>query len=354
MKKINIVLSILWLSIHLNAQTFQTTIKNVGRTLEIYIRPDVTVSTGFAAMEFFIRYPSSQVLTFSNFQANTNATTGFPGATFNVNELTPASLEASYNSIHIGFVQNVTPTTTTSYTGGQEYKVCSIDVAGSVSAANLQIVHNSSFSPYYVSLADHLSRDVAPVSDATYFYPTTSTGAGDLKFYALDVVLPLNLLEFTAQATYQTAFLTWKTADERNVSHFEIERSTNVKHWEKIGSQKAGTEGYHFTDTKAFDKTNAPYYRLKMVDNDGSFTYSPIRQVTTEKTNGLKIYPNPARTTLNVEGIEATETWQLIDVVGRVRATFIGQKELDLTAYTEGVYFIKTASGKFSQFVIAQ
>jgi Secretion system C-terminal sorting domain len=358
MKKITIFLSILCMSVALSAQTtFQTTIRTEGiigvgaRTINIYIKPDATVSKGFAAMEFFIRYPSSEALSFSNFQANT---TDFPLSTFNVNELTPTLREAGYNSIHIGFVQNVAPTTVRSYTAGQEYKVCSILVGGSASVANLQIVHNSSFVPYYLSLADELSVDVAPALEGSYFYPTTSSAAPDLKFYSFDVPLPLALLDFTAQANKQTAHLKWQTANERTAAYFDIEKSVDNKNWTKVGSQKAkNTEGgYLFSDAKAFEKNSTVFYRLKMMEQDGNFSYSAVRQVQTQKTNGLMVYPNPAKSILMVEGIEAEDIGQVVDILGKVRTIFKGQQQLDLTGYTDGIYFIKMDNGSVSQFVV--
>jgi hypothetical protein len=349
------------------AQQFQTTLKSDGNTVEIYIRPDVTGSVSFSSIEFFIRYTSTQTLAFSNFQANT---THFPNITFGDNDLTPALREPGYNSIYIAFLPSPITTTSREYTSGQEYKVCSFTVRGPAATARLQIVHEATnFNPYYLTLSKVIGGadvDAAPAAASAYFYPNTNSinsAAGSFYYYqpAMDVVLPLTLRDFTAKAVNQTALLTWQTTDERNVSHFEIERSADTKQWEKIGIQKANaiagvnaTEDYHFDDKKAFEKTNIPYYRLKMVDNDGSFSYSPIRQVEGKKSNILKIYPNPAKTILNVESIVDKEAGQIVDIFGRVYATFTGPQVLDLTNYTEGVYFIKLANGYAIRFVVTK
>ena len=170
-----------------------------------------------------------------------------------------------------------------------------------------------------------------------------------------NLVLPLDLLEFTAQSDKQTAFLNWKTADERNVSHFDIEKSTNAKTWTTIGQQKAqNTEGYAFTDEHAFEASNSVFYRLKMVDTDGTFRYSPVRQLVSTKTVDLKVYPNPAKNSVSVVGTDAEGNWQIVDVVGKVIGQYKGNRTIDLTAYTEGVYFAKTERGSVLRFVVIQ
>lgn len=350
MKKIFFLLSlIICCTDSIIAQKFQASMRNVGNSLEFYVRPDATITTSFTSIEFFVRYPSTSTLTFSNLVPNTS---NFPGLSVTYPSI--QLREMGFNSAWFEYNTAIAPALQT-YTGGQEYKVFSVTVGGNVATANLQLVHvPTDETPYYLSLSDNFGNDLRPTVFDNYFYPTTST-TGVIKYLSLDVVLPLSLLDFTAKTNNQTAALSWKTSNERNASYFDIERSLNSKEWEKIGVQKAGyTDGYVFTDDKAFNKTNAPFYRLKMVDNDGSFNYSPIRQVKTDKASSLKVYPNPAKESITIEGIDATEEGQVIDAIGKVHTTFKGQQTLDLTLYTEGVYFIKMASGKVARFVVSQ
>jgi hypothetical protein len=188
-------------------------------------------------------------------------------------------------------------------------------------------------------------------------YTRTRSGITDIGLFAVSsgsAILPLTLLDFTAQSDNNAAFLAWQTTNERNTAYFDIEKSLNAKKWSTIGVQKAGQVGggYKYTDMQAFERQNTAFYRLKMIDVDGSFSYSPIRQVITSKTNNLILYPNPVKTELTVTLSEANTEWQLIDALGKVRASFKGGQTLDLTHYTEGVYFIRTEKGRVSQFVI--
>jgi hypothetical protein len=369
MKKVSLFILLLIVgNSALMAQKFQTTFRSVGNTVTIYLRPDATGLISFSDIEFFIRYTSSQTLTFSNFQPNT---VDFPLIVFNDNILTPIEREVGFKSIKVGFIPGGVsplvgvPTTTTNYVSGTEYKFCSFQVSGMTASATLQIVHEVSFDPYYVSITkENPTEDAAPASPLNYFYiqslfggsTISSSNSGGKTFYFLElnsIVLPLSLLDFTAKADKQTAHLKWLTANEHTAAYFDIEKSADSKNWTRVGSQKAGnTEGYAFSDAKAFEKNTTVFYRLKMMEQDGSFNYSVIRQVQTQKTNGLSIYPNPAKSVLIVQGIEAEETGQVVDILGKVRTIFKGQQELDLTSYTDGVYFIKMANGAISQFVV--
>jgi hypothetical protein len=129
---------------------------------------------------------------------------------------------------------------------------------------------------------------------------TDNAGATGRDTVILNVsqgTLPLNLLSFKGQLINEKVSLTWKTANERNVLGFEVERMTETK-WEKIGNVKSAIGGisgnnYSFNDYKPVTGVN--YYRLKIVDIDGKYVYSDIVNVEL-KPNKNVVYqnvPNP-------------------------------------------------------------
>ena len=108
-----------------------------------------------------------------------------------------------------------------------------------------------------------------------------------------------------------------------NVSHFNVQRSIDGKTFENIGSVYAkGDGGYIYSD-----KVPPPspkgllYYRLEMVDNDGSKSYSEIRVVKFTIIQPITIYPNPAHTSVSVQGINVAE----IDIVNNVGTTVVSK-----------------------------
>ena len=120
-----------------------------------------------------------------------------------------------------------------------------------------------------------------------------------------EAVLPVNLTGFTATADKATVRLHWSTASEDDVDYFTIERSANGETFAPIGRQTASgntqqTKDYAFTDREA--PNGDLYYRLRIVDRNSSFTFSPIAQTQVTTDGKILVYPNPANATVYVAG----------------------------------------------------
>ena len=109
--------------------------------------------------------------------------------------------------------------------------------------------------------------------------------------------LPLTLLSFSGLVERSQVNLKWSTDQEVNTDHFDVERSADAQHFQSIGEVAAAGNhvqvvNYGFTDGDPLP--NDGYYRLKMVDADAKFTYSPVIHVNNTVTGSTTIYPNPA------------------------------------------------------------
>ena len=104
--------------------------------------------------------------------------------------------------------------------------------------------------------------------------------------------LPLRLISFDVQKHNDGNLLNWTTAQEINVSHFIIEKSNNGSRYTAIGAQDAGQSSYYFADKNL--STPISYYRLKMIDRDGKFTYSPVKSIKNSERETSTVYPNPS------------------------------------------------------------
>ncbi|MDI3320680.1 CARDB domain-containing protein [Pinibacter soli] len=188
----------------------------------------------------------------------------------------------------------------------------------------------------------------------TSFSPFTITsGVGE--------ALPLHLLEFAATEQGKNALLQWKTDQEVNTSHFVIQRSSDGRQFEDIGtvaaSNSTGTHLYKFIDVEVLQNIN--YYRLKMVDINGAFTYSDIKQVKFETEFVMQVYPNPAQQFIRVKGIEANGTIQIISIEGKVMqqlTTTAINMQIDLSKLPRGIYVIqyKNKNQQQQQMIIKQ
>ena len=109
--------------------------------------------------------------------------------------------------------------------------------------------------------------------------------------------LPINLVSFTVKTQGSVNKLTWISAQEINSKYYLLERSSDGVHFVSIHQEPSrnllSPQTYSFVDDKYAIGNN--FYRLKMVDNDGSFTYSQIiKTYNGAKTDySLRIIPNP-------------------------------------------------------------
>ena len=112
--------------------------------------------------------------------------------------------------------------------------------------------------------------------------------------------LPVELTGFTAQVKDRTVELLWNTKSEVNNAGFSIERRISSGTWSSIGfAEGNGTvntpRSYRFTDHVSSARTYQ--YRLKQIDRDGAFEYSPVVEavvgLTARDYQLSQNYPNP-------------------------------------------------------------
>lgn len=197
--------------------------------------------------------------------------------------------------------------------------------------------------------------------------PYTASVSGIIQFSSFglgnDGALPVELIAFYGEAENTDIFLHWNTATEINSNSFEIERKElSGEMWLKIGSvhsnfQSNSPKAYSFTDRNL--KPGGYQYRLKMVDNDGSFKYSKIVEIKAKITFGLELcqnYPNPFNPStrinykipydanvlievFNVLGIKVAQLVNEFQGAGYYHVRFNSSR--DNLAFASGVYYYK-------------
>ncbi len=117
-------------------------------------------------------------------------------------------------------------------------------------------------------------------------------------------VLPVTLLEFTARAETNFVTTNWSITQEINTSYYDVEHSADGVSFRKFGTVQAlgSTNGARQYNLNHYEPVNGVnYYRLKMVDADGRFTYSPIATVVYSKANMPVAFPNPVQDLLTLK-----------------------------------------------------
>ncbi len=180
--------------------------------------------------------------------------------------------------------------------------------------------------------------------------------------------LPVELASFTGVREGNAVRLTWTTASEKNNAGFEVQRRSENREvsneaWQVLGFVRGnGTtsdaKSYSFMDRTASGKVS---YRLKQVDFDGAFEYSPVIEVEAGLLRTFELgqnYPNPFNpsTVISYQLPVASEvSLKVYDVLGREVATLVsGRQEagrysvpFNAASLSSGVYFYRLQSGSF-------
>jgi hypothetical protein len=163
--------------------------------------------------------------------------------------------------------------------------------------------------------------------------------------------LPVQLLNFTASdVQHQYVSLQWQTAQEVNNDHFEVERSINGDTFTKIDSIKGVGNSSIVQSYSSNDKNPARginFYRLKQVDLNGKFTYSPVRIVKFGTTAAPLVYPNPVSSVFTaVPGTELIREIVIYSAQGRAVQFAMGNNTeeemlVNISGLAKGVYILK-------------
>ncbi len=148
----------------------------------------------------------------------------------------------------------------------------------------------------------------------------------------------------------------WQTQQEISSGRFEIERAYDNNSFQKIGTVLATgssntRQSYAFSD-KTNSSRNISFYRIKMIDKDGAFSYTETKSV---KGSGAKsdfvVFPNPCHGNAKITITELNEPTeiQLMDVSGRLvkSVTLINTNSTEINNLQKGSYFVRI-SGKIS------
>jgi glucose/arabinose dehydrogenase len=246
------------------------------------------------------------------------------------------------------------------YLSKAEYDALDLDALSGVSAiTDVKILKNTDACGSAIVSATTLITPTFAEAHGTngYMLQGNINSFSSFYFASSNIALPLNLLTFTGSLQNNATLLQWETANEINTSHFVVERSTDGIDFKQIGSVLAkgngsSTNGYSYTD---YDVINQPspvvYYRLKIVDIDGSSNYSKIISITLTSLYNLFIYPNPVHDVLKIKlSLSKAENLhiQVIDINGRIvykKSKFVaagaGEFEINVKNWPAQIYSVK-------------
>lgn len=178
------------------------------------------------------------------------------------------------------------------------------------------------------------------------------------------VVLPVELVSFTAQAENQQVILKWITASELNNNGFEVQRGINKTEFATIGFVRGeGTttnqKEYSYIDRELAD--GKYYYRLKQIDYNGNYEYSKAIEIDVRILDEYTLeqnYPNPFNAVTIIGYVlkeNANAKLVLLNAIGEEIAVLVNEEqdkgyhkvEFSAKELSSGVYFYQLRAGDF-------
>ncbi|QES90269.1 T9SS type A sorting domain-containing protein [Rhizosphaericola mali] len=247
-------------------------------------------------------------------------------------------------------------------------------IFGNESASSIQLTHNSTYngSRYvenksfivqyangmtgywtYPGLVDYVSSGVNISTHWGVLMASTSTMNSSFYSKSSDATspLPVRLLNFSGTLNTNNISLNWSTASEINNKGFYVERSSNGTdfHYLSFINTKAVNGNsdkfinYEYTDNYILG--NTLYYRLKQVDFDGNIDYSNIISLLNPNhPSSVRVFPNPASSTINVYNTHPGYKIQIIDMAGKIlkieNSNEYSQK-IDVSKLASGIYYLR-------------
>lgn len=181
-------------------------------------------------------------------------------------------------------------------------------------------------------IIDRYTNTETKVDIDTISIPFTTSSSIQASFnnrfflvFRTKVVLPISKLNLQANYKNTQVEVVWNTEREYQVKKYVVERSSNANSFEALGTVHAKNgigNKYNFIDFNFL--SGFIYYRLKIINADGSFEYSntilvEIKQLTKDQ---IMVYPNPVKNktfTVQLKNIIASEySIQLFNILGQI------------------------------------
>jgi hypothetical protein len=297
---------------------------------QTYVYFEAGATTGYDASLDATKLPNSSGLNLASFEVG--------GQQLAINALPPAVLSAPFPVVLFLGVPQYGPYT-------------------------LQVGQLDNFSATDVYLLDNLLNTSTLLAlNTTYAFELTAANTNNtyttadrftLLFTPSATPLPVTLTRFTAVAQAAGVQLAWGTASEQHSAYFGVERSPDGQAFGEIGRVAAAgtsTQAHAYALLDAQPLAGVAYYRLRQVDVDGTFQYSPVRVVARGRAPGaLSIFPSPAHAAATLLGAAPGTPVQLFDTQGRLVASATadaaGQATLALPpGLAAGLYVVRAGT----------
>lgn len=351
-----------------NAQSIKASIgvgSQVNR-IKLYLKTDVSQASSLSSLQFNVGVEATGITTAPTLSVVSSAFG--PGVTWTV---VPGYLEGGYWNYNI--FTSSSPLTPT-FSANTDFEAMELEFAngvpnmatvglvtlpdggaqsGAVFLCNGTLVSDGVSNLYYAR-----TGSVTVDNQNSYDLVNGAPGSGTSIATIPSIVLPVRFLNFSVSKNNNTALLNWSVElEDANTASYEIQRSLSGVDFTTVATVAPLNNGrtsntYSFTQESLSSIRNAGviYFRIKQIDRDGKFVYTPIRSVRLDgKGLVFGVFPNPVKATANVSfDLEENQrvVIKVIDAAGKqvVTSQIQGFKGANITKVEMG----KLAAGSYT------
>lgn len=241
----------------------------------------------------------------------------------------------------------------TSYTNMRFYKMgtgVNPDPSAGFTGSTAANTVTYAYSPTLTSTSTWTYATSGNTRFARFLVNSFSGGGG---FGSTTVPLPMTLIWFKGTARDRVISLDWEVANEKGLKEYIVERAADAVHYESISivaAQNLSAKQYNTIDKNPLQGNN--YYRLSLVNSDGTKQIIAFTHVLVHGGTALSIYPNPAKEELHIavtgQSLGQAKV-QLLDRNGRMVLSAVLDKadnKFNLQGYAKGLYLLRVISGQ--------
>lgn len=162
--------------------------------------------------------------------------------------------------------------------------------------------------------------------------------------------LPVKMVTFAAECKNKEVHLNWLTASEINNQYFSVEKSSNAKEWQEIGTvdgngNTSKMSNYYYIDHGS--EIYSSFYRLKQFDYDGRHSYSNVINIRNcgNDNPGVDVFPNPTSGKLYISFNNDEDKFissSLYNPFGKlIFHSLVQEKAIDFTDKGTGIYILQ-------------
>ncbi|TAE68841.1 MAG: hypothetical protein EAY68_04235, partial [Bacteroidetes bacterium] len=199
------------------------------------------------------------------------------GTNYQPFDLTPTNCTGISSNSNIDYTNDVFLTTAQDI-----WTYRTINFSGITGANN-----NANFAVRIVSVFDPAGTNYVATGGGTY--ATTGTWRFDDIEFSQGATLPISLQQFTVTGKAGKALLTWLSNSEINAREYQVQASTDGSNYSTVSTVLAKGNNSRYEAEIAVQGTT--FFRLKMLDKDGTFSYSGVQVLLVNDTKKLSVYP---------------------------------------------------------------